>query len=253
MLLSNRSIDMEGSGPFLLQENFPLTIDQGSLLKRTTHSHIKQSVVEQFTTIGPGTWQCPIGVTSIEYLIVAGGGNSAQIKSGYNSSAGGAGGEVKTGILTVIPGTVYNLSVGNNGQISSFDDLICQPGADGIAFDGGNTVGFNGGGGINTGSGGGAGANGNGSNGSGNNGGNGGTGVYSNITGTMLCYGSGGGGGGSLNGAPGGPRAGHGSGWATGAAYGPVANSGCGAGGRDYWHSNTINGASGIVIIKYWV
>ena len=61
------------------------------------------------------TWVCPQGVTSVEYLCVAGGG-------GASLGGGGAGG-FRTGTgLSVIPGTSYTITVGNGGAGGTSSD-----------------------------------------------------------------------------------------------------------------------------------
>lgn len=62
-----------------------------------------------------GSWTCPTGVTSVQALIVAGGGGG-----GFNGGGGGgAGGLVYNSSVTVVPGTVYTITVGNGGAGSS--------------------------------------------------------------------------------------------------------------------------------------
>jgi hypothetical protein len=68
----------------------------------------------QFTTVGSTTWTAPAGVTSVEYLVVGGGGGSG---GGYDTGGGGGGGGgmVRKGTLSVTPGDVYNITVGDGG------------------------------------------------------------------------------------------------------------------------------------------
>ena len=70
------------------------------------------SVVQVFTATD--TWVCPVGVTSVEYLVVAGGGGGGDVTGG-----GGGGGGFRTGTgLAVIPSTSYTITVGAGGAIS---------------------------------------------------------------------------------------------------------------------------------------
>ena len=70
-------------------------------------------VIDAFTSTGSATWTCPSGVTEIEVLIVAGGGGGGSRNYG---GGGGAGGIVHDSDYTVVPGTVYDLTVGNYGS-----------------------------------------------------------------------------------------------------------------------------------------
>lgn len=66
------------------------------------------------TNTGTGTfnWTCPTGVTSVRATVVAGGGGESALGCGAN--AGGNGG-FAVGIYTVVPGTVYSMTVGIGG------------------------------------------------------------------------------------------------------------------------------------------
>ena len=65
-------------------------------------------VILQFTE--SSTWECPAGVTEIEYLIVAGGGGTG------NDTAGGAGGGgVRQGSGYPVASGTYTISVGSGG------------------------------------------------------------------------------------------------------------------------------------------
>ena len=67
--------------------------------------------VDAFTSTGADTWTCPTGVTEIELLVVAGGGGGG----GGRAGGGGAGGVIHDTSYTVVPGVVYDLSVGAGG------------------------------------------------------------------------------------------------------------------------------------------
>ena len=63
----------------------------------------RYTIIQTFTATS--TWTCPTGVTSVDYLVVAGGGAGGG--NGNNGGGGGAGG-YKTGTgLTVTPTQTY--------------------------------------------------------------------------------------------------------------------------------------------------
>jgi len=70
----------------------------------------KYKIIQEFTA--SGTWTAPAGVTSIDYLAVAGGGSGG---GGPGGGGGGAGGYVAGTGLTVVPGTTYSITVGAGG------------------------------------------------------------------------------------------------------------------------------------------
>lgn len=236
-----------------------------------------------FTTVGSTTWNAPVGVTSVNYLVVAGGGGSAL-------GGGGAGGML-TGSLTVTPGSSYNITIGGGGNgayslsgtaasggNSSFASIVSTGGGyGGSAYSGGGNGGSGGGNGNGTGSVG-SGIAGQGNNGSnsyginwstggggggasaaatqsGVNGGNGGAGLVSSISGSSVTYAGGGGGGGDARGgANGSGGAGGGGNGSTGGGGVGTNGLGGGAGGGGYNGSGWTNGAtggSGIVILSY--
>ncbi|BFT95005.1 hypothetical protein MNSC_10130 [Minisyncoccus archaeophilus] len=250
---------------------------------------IGDSVINKYTTsVGTVTvsaeWVVPEEVTQVEYLVVAGGGGG-----GGNRGGGGGGGGFRTGVLDVIPGMTYSITVGKggaggvndsygaNGDNSSFGSIVSVGGGGGAPNDfnvrngraggsgGGAARGGTGGAGTsgqgyrggsgNAGSGGGAG-------GLGVDSGNGGSGASSSITGESVYYAGGGAPnyhsysytqlqGGIGGGGPGG--------------YGPYYDSrnpatggvdglgGGGGGGRDYQTGAQYGGrgGAGVVIIRY--
>jgi len=95
-----------------------------------------------YTFKGTTTWTCPTGVTSVDYLVVAGGGSGG----GRNGGGGGGAGGFRTGTgLAVIAGTDYtvtvgaggpapsasNSQVGNDGQSSTFSTITSAGGGGG--------------------------------------------------------------------------------------------------------------------------
>lgn len=198
-------------------------------------AHDASATVTTYTTPGTTSWVAPTGITSVSYLVVAGGAGGG---SGYGGGGGGAGG-VLTGTLSVTPGASYTVTVGSGGAGASG---ALNSGYGGLGGAGGNSVfstftaigggggnygggasgGSGGGGGGNGGAGGGAGTGGQGYNGgaavagpvnygggggggaggagsqapSSQNGGTGGPGYTSSISGSSHTYAAGGGGGG---------------------------------------------------------
>ena len=243
--------------------------------------------IHTFTTVGSDTFKVIANLTSVEYLVVAGGGSGG----GSHGGGGGAGG-LKSGSLSVTLETI-NLSVGegglenatngagSNGANSFFGNDVSiggggggqehragltggsaggSGGKNGTVVAGTSGQGRSGGGGSSYGAGGGGGAGSNGSSGSGNNGGNGGSGISSSITGSPVFYAGGGGGASYQNaniGIGGSSIGGNGdsyaySGPATVGTRG-VESTGSGGGGN---HTGPVppygkKGGSGIVIIRY--
>jgi hypothetical protein len=126
---------------------------------RGTNLDTTYTTINAFTSTGADTWTCPAGVTSIELLVVAGGGGGS---APYYAGGGGAGGVIHDTDYTVVPGVVYDLSVGAGGtagNATAGDDSVWNVNAEGsgITFtaDGGGRGG--GGGGSNNGGSGGSG------------------------------------------------------------------------------------------------
>lgn len=61
-------------------------------------------------TAGNMSWTVPTGITSINYTVVAGGG-----AGGSHQGGGGGAGGVLRGTLSVTPGAIYNITVGDGG------------------------------------------------------------------------------------------------------------------------------------------
>ena len=224
------------------------------------------------------SWTAPAGITSVDYLVVAGGGAGASNHGGTGVGGGGAGGML-TGTLTVVPGTVYAVTVGaggfavtnatdgTDGEDSVFASITAAGGGGGGGGTG--TAGGSGGGGSNSGSGGagtagqgnaggdgaiggggggGGGAGAVGADNSGNDGGNGGAGTASSITGSSVIY-AGGGGASASSGSDGsGGSGGGGAGNKSGNATAGTANTGGGGGGTRSSYTSGAGG-SGIVVL----
>lgn len=225
-----------------------------------------------FTNVETTSWTAPEGVFSVEYLVVGGGGGSG---GGYDTGAGGGGGGgmVLTGTLSVIPGTVYTITVGDggtagisnrlvlpetdggDGENSTFASITAlgggggfgsrQPpagnnGSGGTAASNPSTASTGGrGGGSNSGGGGGGGSSGDGGTKSGTIAGTAGTGTNSSLSGSLVTYGVGGAGGTGNN---------NNAGIAGSSNTGNGARGGGGTSGSD---RNGAKGGSGIVVISY--
>lgn len=193
-----------------------------------------------------GTFTPPAGVTSVEYLLVAGGGGGGGITA---VNAGGAGGGGAGGVLNgtgfaVIPLTVFPVVVGaggaagvggvgpgGNGGNSAFSTLMAIGGGGGASLGNNNGVngGSGGGGRLNS-----AGTGGSGTPGQGNNGGNG----------APAGFAAGGGGGASAAGADGitGGIGGAGGAGVVNAITGTAVTYAGGGGGGGY---NNVGGSGG--------
>lgn len=72
---------------------------------------------QEFTS--SGTWTCPGGVYSAEFLVVgaggAGGGTDMSVNTFLASGGGGGAGAVKKVVLPVNPGTSYTITIGAKG------------------------------------------------------------------------------------------------------------------------------------------
>jgi RHS repeat-associated protein/uncharacterized repeat protein (TIGR01451 family) len=194
----------------------------------------------------------PLPEYTVEYLVIAGGAGGS---NGGNYGGGGGAGQLQTGIKTLVPGTVYSVTVGNggaaqtNGANSVFADITSVGGiAPGNINGGTSGNGYTGGTGANTGAsvggGGGAGSNGNGGNTSGNMGGTGGPGTLG-FDGVIRA--GGGGGAGSAergSGTAGGKNA-------SGQLNGLDAAANTGSGGGGAVNAAAGKGGSGIVIVRY--
>ena len=220
-------------------------------------------IVDSFTATGTCTWTPPVGVTSVDVLVVGGGGGG-----GWNSGSGGSGGGVTsvnsqpiTGAIDITVGTGGTgggLLVANaptTGGASSFGEITAVGGPAGLNFTASYPMaspgGVNGHGAGGTGSSDGASGH-----GSYANGGPGDTGVASAITGALTYYGGGGGGGGwTGQGKPYGGAGGAGGGGKGSDGAGPAiaGTANTGGGGGASGANNVLGGAggSGIVIIRY--
>lgn len=268
---------------YVVGTNSPITATGGTI---TTSGSYK---IHTFTS--SGTFQITAGSSTIESLVVAGGG-----AGGANGGGGGAGGLIYTspganygiGSYNVIVGSggvgnTTNNTPGGNGNNSSFDTIVATGGGGG--GNGGGSAGT--GSGANGGSGGGQGAvsgsagqasptgqgnnggtttvGGNspasggggagavGGNGGGSNGGNGGVGLSYSISGSSVYYAGGGGGAISSGTAGTGGNGGGGAGRDTSAGKGTAgtANTGGGGGGSLVGANAGADGGSGIVILRY--
>ncbi|MBS1593430.1 MAG: choice-of-anchor J domain-containing protein [Bacteroidetes bacterium] len=66
-----------------------------------------------------GTWTCPTGVTSVTVQCWGAGGGGGGTNANPTAGSGGAGGAFAQGTVTVVPGTVYTVTVGAGGTAGS--------------------------------------------------------------------------------------------------------------------------------------
>ena len=89
-------------------------------LKANTLKTSTDPTVTSFTTVETTSWTAPAGVTSVEYLVVAGGGSGGGNTGGADGSGGGGGaGGYRAGTLAVVPATSYTVTVGGGGVAGS--------------------------------------------------------------------------------------------------------------------------------------
>jgi len=122
---------------------------------------IRYRVPTVATFLDSGSWTCPAGVTSVQALIVGGGGSGSGSRGASNGSpGGGAGGVVYSSSVKVTPGVTYPVIVGQGGigisgtdgypgQNSSFAGIVACGGGGGngaSSFDANRFSGGSGGG-----------------------------------------------------------------------------------------------------------
>jgi len=113
------------------------------------------ATVVNFTTVETTSWTAPTGLTSVDYLVIAGGGSGG---GGSNAGGGGAGGYLAS-TLTVSGGSPYTVTVGaggasvgatnqgNNGSDSVFSSITATGGGGGGDYGSVGSGGGSGGGG----------------------------------------------------------------------------------------------------------
>jgi hypothetical protein len=257
-----------------------------------TRINTTTNTLEVYSTVN-SSWNTVSTFTNatptVEYLVVAGGGGSAQGQNGGQGGGGGGAGGYRTASgFAVTAGSSITVTVGaggtggvypstnpTSGSDSVFSSITstgggsgggafnspppANGGSGGGGLDSGGTgvsgQGFAGGTGPSDGAGGGGGAGAVGANGSGRVGGSGGVGLASSITGTSVFRAGGGGGGGNTSAAGGSGGGGIGGDYDDNiAATAGTANTGGGGGGGVYLFSPSREGkagGSGIVIIRY--
>jgi hypothetical protein len=127
--LKTNLIEPEGATTTLTvgESGGDLVIGADSLKADTLKSRQGNPTVTSFTTVESTTWTAPTGVTSVEYLVVAGGGSGGGNTGGADGSGGGGGaGGYRTGTLVVSPGTAYTVTVGGGGVAGSPGDTLMQ-------------------------------------------------------------------------------------------------------------------------------
>ena len=104
-----------------------LVIGADSLKANVLKTYSAPTVISHTSTPGGGTWTVPAGVTSVEYLVVGGGGSGG---SSYGTAGGGGAGGVRQGTMAVVPGTALTVTVGAGGAARTTGSPA-QAGADG--------------------------------------------------------------------------------------------------------------------------
>ena len=242
---------------------------------------VKEFVLTKIKSLQSKASIIPTPVVAV-LLIAAGGGGGKGDQASQAGGGGGGGGYVYDASRSVIPSTIYPVTVGLGsagieGGNSIFDSLIAigggrggsyasGPGTDGGSGGGGcsnhgglGTQGYDGGDGLSSyagAGGGGAGAIGQDTQGSAH-GGDGGIGIVNPIVGSTsgeniggIYYLAGGGGGGANSGSYGIGGDGGGADGAQGGLNNGLANTGGGGGGR-YYIGGMASGGSGVVVITY--
>ena len=119
--LKTNLIEPEGATTTLIvgESGGDLVIGADSLNANTLKSRTNPTVTS-FTTVETTSWTAPAGVTSVEYLVVAGGGAGGGTSGGADGSGGGGGaGGYRAGTLSVVPATSYTVTVGGGGVAGS--------------------------------------------------------------------------------------------------------------------------------------
>jgi len=100
------------------------------------------NVIYPFTA--SGSWTVPPGVTSVDYLIVAGGGGgTGSVGAGGRTAGGGAGGFRTVTGFSVTPGATYPITVGAGGSGSTIYSNLAGKGSNSQLFIS-NSYSFNG-------------------------------------------------------------------------------------------------------------
>ena len=128
----------EISGTITLETNdttYTFTVraydDASNITLREFSITLQGPVAESFTTAGAGTFNVPVGVTSVDALIVAGGGGGAT----GNGGGGGAGGLIFKPGLPVTPGGTVTFQIGNtSGQIGVGNDTTLTYGSPAVTL-----------------------------------------------------------------------------------------------------------------------
>ena len=113
-------------------KNFWFLFILTSIIQFCTTTSIAQTT-DAFTA--SGTWTCPAGVTSVKVEAYGAGGGGGRGGAANKNGGGGGGGGAYTvnNSVTVVPGNVYNITVGNGGA-GGLTGINSENG-----FDGGNT------------------------------------------------------------------------------------------------------------------
>ena len=115
---------------------------------------VNAPVIQSFTSTGAGTFNVPIGVSSVQVLAVAGGGGGGTGNINEGGGGGGGGGMVEASSYPVSPGGTVSYNVGaagsgggGQGSNTVFGNITANGGGAGGNNDGGKNGGSGGGGG----------------------------------------------------------------------------------------------------------
>lgn len=149
--VDNALIDVNDDGNIgALENTFEAALLAYVLSSPLLHAQVQQGV---YRTPGTFTFTVPPHVTQLRISLWGGGGGGAGVATYTNQASGGGGGGFAFGVYTVLPLTVYSMTIGaggsggaagnttgQNGGTSSFDTLISatggQPGGPGTATGG---------------------------------------------------------------------------------------------------------------------
>ena len=242
-----------GAGSTLTIRNSPIF----SSVETTTVTSGTKVVTFPRTYLSANGWKAPVGITSINALVVGGGGGA-----GHNSGGGGSGGGViestfSASVSAYFPivgtggtgntGGVFPFAASANGETSTVGGIIAPGGNSGFNYKNPEYYPASGGASVN-----GYGAGGRGST-SGANAVAGSSGLSSSITGAPTFFGGGGGGGGwggDRNGGAGGSGGG-GAGSTSGNGTSGLKNTGGGGGANATSGTIAGNGGSGVIILSF--
>jgi hypothetical protein len=117
------------------------TASSGGIADREFSILHKAPVVTSFNATGASSFSVPTGLTSVEVLVVAGGGAGGYSNFAFeNGGGGGAGGLIYNPNLPVTPGGTVPLSVGTGGPVAALPGTYSPGNENTDAGKGGNST-----------------------------------------------------------------------------------------------------------------